>query len=95
MANVNYDDGTIQFENDWYTLAVLKDKILDMLARGNYKITNYALALEELDRKMEGAEPISAVLTAKTLHELNKLVSKTSRSRGDHIREALTKYLRS
>ncbi len=95
MANVNYDEGTIQLANDWYALAGLKDKIADMLAVGDYKITKYSRALEELDGKMEGAESISAVLTAKTLYELNELVSKTSRSQGDLIREALTTYLRS
>jgi len=95
MANVNYDEGTIQFANDWYTVAGLKSKITDMLADDNCKITNYARVLEELDAKMEGAESISAVLTAKTLDELNELVSKSSRSRNDFIREALSKYLRS
>ena len=95
MANVNYDEGTIQFANDWFTVAGLKSKITDMLADGNCKITNYARVLEELDGKMEGAESISAVLTAKTLVELNELVSKSSRSRNDFVREALSKYLRS
>jgi len=95
MANVNYDEGTIQFANDWHTVVELKNKITDMLAAGNCKITNYARFLEELDGKMEGAKSISAVLTAKTLDELNELVSKSSRSMGDHIRAALTKHLRS
>ena len=95
MANVNYDEGTIQFGNDWYAIEGLKNKITDMLVAGNYKITNYARALEELDEKMEGAESISAVLPARTMDGLNKLVSKSSGSIGDYIREALTAYLRS
>ena len=95
MANVNYDNGTIQLANDWYTIAALKNNITDMLAAGNYKITNYARALEELDGEMEGAESISAVLPAKTLDGLKKLVSESSSSIGDYIREALTAYLRS
>jgi len=95
MAKVNYDDGTIQYANDWHTVEELKNKITDMLAVGNCKITNYARVLEELDAKMEGVESISAVLTAKTLDGLNELVSKSSKSMGDCIREALTAYLRS
>ena len=95
MANVNYDEGTIQLANDWYAVEGLKNKIADMLATGNYKITNYARALEELDGKMEGAESISAVLTAKTLDGLKKISSKSSKSMGDCVREALTIYLRS
>ena len=95
MANINYDDGTIRLDNDWYTVAELRDKIADMLASGNYKINKYSRALEELDGKMEGAESIYAVLTAKTLNDLDELISKTSRSKGDIIREALTTYLRS
>ena len=95
MGKINYDDGTIRLDNDWYTVAELRDKIADMLASGNYKINKYSRALEELDGKMEGAESIYAVLTAKTLNDLDELISKTSRSKGDIIREALTTYLRS
>ena len=95
MANVNYDEGTIQFANDWHTVEGLKSKIIDMLAVGNYKITNYARALEELAEKMEGAESITAVLPARTMDGLHKLVSKSSGTIGDYIREALTAYIRS
>ena len=66
-----------------------------MLTAGNYKTTNYARVLEELDAKMDGTESISAVLPAKTLDGLNKLVSKSSRTMGDYIRDALTAYIRS
>jgi hypothetical protein len=95
MANVNYDEGTIKLGNEWYAVEGLKNKITDMLAVGNCKINNYARVLEELDTKMEGTEPISAVLTAKTLDGLNKIVSESSKSMGDCVREALTAYLRS
>ena len=95
MANVNYDEGTIQLANDWYAVEGLKNKIADMLATGNCKIRNYARALEELDGKMEGSESISAVLPAKTVDGLEKIVSKSSKSMGDCVREALTIYLRS
>ena len=95
MAMINYDNRTIQVIDEWYTKAGLKDKIADMLASGNFKITMFGKALEDLDREMEGAEDITVVLPAQTLNGLNKLVTKSSRSTGDYIREALKIYLRS
>jgi len=95
MANINYDNRTIQVVDEWYTQPGLKDKISDMLAAGDFKITKYGKAIEELDQEMEGAEDVSCVLPAKTIIGLNKLVSKSSRSTGDYIREALKIYLRS
>lgn len=95
MAMINYDNRTIQVIDEWYTKAGLTDKIADMLASGNFKITKFGKALEDLDREMEGAEDINVVLPAQTLDGLNKLVSKSSRSMGDYVREALKIYLRS
>ena len=95
MAKINYDDGTIRFTNDWYTAAMLKSMIIDMLNAGNCKITNHARALEELDGAMDGAESIYAVLPARTLNGLKELASKSSVSMGDCVREALTMHLRS
>jgi len=95
MANVNYDNRTIQVSDEWYTQAGLKDKISDMLGAGNFKITKLGTALEELDRELEGAEDVHVVLPGNILDGLNKLVSKSSRSTGDYIREALKIYLRS
>lgn len=95
MANINFDEGTIQLDNEWYAVEGLKNKIADMLAAGNYKITSYSRVLEELDEKMEGAETISAVLPAKTLDGLKKIATNSSKSMGDFVREALTAYLRS
>jgi len=65
------------------------------LASGNFKITKFGKALEDLDREMEGAEDITVVLPAQTLNGLNKLVTKSSRSMGDYVREAMKIYLRS
>ena len=95
MANIDYDNRTVQIVDEWYTKAGLKDKIADMLASGDFKITKFGKALEDLDREMEGAEDVTVVLPAQTLVSLNKLVSKSSRSMGDYVREALKIYLRS
>ncbi len=95
MANINYDNRTIQINDEWYAQPELKDKISDMLSSGDYKINKFGKALEILDQEMEGAEDVHCVLPAKILDGLNKLVSKSSRSMGDYIREALKIYLRS
>lgn len=95
MANINYDNRTIQVSEDWFTQSELKDRISEMLGSGNYKINRVGKALEELDKEMEGAEDVNVVLPANTLDGLGKLVSKSSRSMGDYIREAMKIYLRS
>ena len=95
MAKINFDDGTIQFNNNWYTIAMLKEHIMDMMNSGNHKISNHARALEELDGAMDGAESIHAVLPANTLNGLKEIMSKSSVSMGDCVREALKLYFRS
>ena len=94
MVKVNYDDGTIKFDNDWYTIEMLKSQIMDMMNSGNNRVARHARALEDLDGAMEGADSIYAVLPARTLVGLRKIMSESSMSMGYCVRDALTRYFR-
>ncbi len=94
MSKVNYDERTIKVDDRWYSQIALSDKINEMLDMKDFRIAKFGKALEVLDKEMEGAEEVHVVLPEQTVIRLNKLVSKSSRSVGDYIREALKIYLR-
>lgn len=95
MAKINYDERTIKVEDRWYSRSALQEKISQMLDSRDFRIGQFGKALESLDSELEGAEDVHVVLPEKIITRLNKLVSKSSRSVGDYIREALKIYLRS
>ncbi|MFZ5573230.1 MAG: hypothetical protein ACOZF0_22740 [Thermodesulfobacteriota bacterium] len=53
MSKIRLDDGTIEYNGQWYTSGALSKIIQDRMAAGDMKIADLAVALETLNRALE------------------------------------------
>ena len=53
MHEINYVEGKISLDDDWYNLQELSELILEKLEDGESDVTSYAEALRDLDIAMK------------------------------------------
>jgi hypothetical protein len=53
MREINFAQGKISVDGDWYDIRELSDRILDRLENGENDITKFAEALRDLDAALK------------------------------------------
>ncbi len=92
-ANLDIDEGKIQFEDGWHSVEDLKAKIKESIDSGNYDVAEIATALKSLESVVEQTQEVQFKLLEDTAEKLQKVAEKRSVSIGAVIRDALASYL--
>ncbi len=93
MSKIRLEDGTIEYDGQWYTSGALSKIIQDRMATGDMKIADLAVALESLNRALENTYILEETLVI-TKDDYSKLIQAGGgMDEKDCVRQAIMEYI--
>jgi hypothetical protein len=90
---VDLDQGTIRFENEWLGRQQLADKIKSMIESQNYSISNAGQALEFLERTLSDVRTFKVKLSAADATRVEQHAQRSGIALAAFVRQAVQAYL--